>query len=92
MKTKQKFTPGPWYVALNGKIQSQKTKESICQMPFGSPREADQMPEADANSYLIAAAPEMYALLRGYYFTYPYDSYADAANKIIDKIEGQGGA
>jgi hypothetical protein len=62
MQTKNKFTPGPWYVSLNGKVKQKGTErigDYVCQMPWDTPREADQMPESDASARLIAAAPDM---------------------------------
>jgi hypothetical protein len=66
MQTKNKFTPGPWYVSLNGKVKQKGTErigDYVCQMPWDTPREADQMPESDASARLIAAAPDMLSLL-----------------------------
>jgi len=60
------YTQGKWYVALNGKIMVKSGEQfiEICQMPFGSTREADEMPEANANASLIAKAPIMYEALK----------------------------
>ena len=61
------YTNGRWYVALNGKVlvkHSHDNYTQICQMPFSSAREADEMPEANSNSQLIAAAPDMYEALQ----------------------------
>jgi len=60
------YTKGEWYVSRNGKILVKQGPnfEEICQMPFGSCREADEMPEAEANARLIAAAPAMYEALK----------------------------
>ena len=43
-----------------------------------------------ANARLIAAAPALLALVRGYRTTYPLDDYADAADKIIAQVSGGG--
>lgn len=57
-----------WVVSLDGKIRTRQAidedlSDYICQMPFSTAREADQMPEADRNARLISAAPEILAAL-----------------------------
>ncbi len=60
------YTKGKWYVALNGKVlvKSGEQYTEICSMPFSSAREADQMPESEANAHLIASAPALYEALK----------------------------
>ena len=60
--SKEKFTPGPWIAPNNGGLNGAvvaKDGQMVCD-PSGAGRYEDEM---DANARLIAAAPEMYALL-----------------------------
>jgi hypothetical protein len=49
-------TPGPWEWA-NGEVFAEPSNDSICVV-------LQKAPHADANACLIAAAPEMLAVLR----------------------------
>ncbi len=87
------YTKGKWYIALNGKIliKTEQGFTEICQMPFGSAREADEMPEAQANAYLIAATPDMYEALKqiaSCKSNVPGD-VIDIAQKALAKAEGK---
>lgn len=91
-----KHTPGPWMVlpsVQNGQFailtKHGPRKDIACTYGFpGDPREA--------NARLIAAAPEMLALLRrfksfpfeGHEFAYPPDSLQEL-NHIITKATGE---
>ena len=44
--------------------------------------------ERDANAQLIAAAPKLLSLVRGYMNTYPLDDYHDSAEEIVAQISG----
>lgn len=52
--SKQKFTPGPWYV------DEYVDAVFICTDNFNI---AEMMPKETASAYLIAAAPDLYAAL-----------------------------
>ena len=57
-------TKEPWIICKNGNIVSKELKDKgfadyICQMPFSSEREMEQMPEAKANAILISVAPSL---------------------------------
>lgn len=63
-KTSSAYTPGPWVLTESGRIRQQaiigKWDDDICQMPFSSTKEAEEMgPQQLANAHLIAAAPEL---------------------------------
>ena len=60
--SEDKFTPPPWSVPSKGNLRGAvvaKDGEMVCD-PSGAGRHED---EAEANARLIAAAPDMYALL-----------------------------
>jgi hypothetical protein len=86
-----KHTPGPWRVewpfeggALitaedgHGEIAQVKTRYS----------KTNNIEEAHANARLIAAAPDLLALVRSYATTYPLDEYYDKATAAIAKATG----
>ena len=88
------YTKGKWYVSLNGKVlvKHNESFTEICQMPFGSAREADEMPEADANAHLIAAAPKLFEvakialdLVKVVRYEHPDDAIAQLQEEIILK-------
>lgn len=63
-KTPSAHTPGPWILDTNGKIIAQadagKWADYICQMPFDSLKEAEELGSRQiANACLIAAAPDL---------------------------------
>jgi ligand-binding sensor domain-containing protein len=43
----------------------------------------------EANARLIAAAPELYSLVRAHALAYPYDEYSEKIAEVIAKIEGE---
>ena len=45
-------------------------------------------PESQANARLIAAAPNLFALVRSYRNTYPLDEFEGAATELINRIRG----
>lgn len=79
-----KHTPGPWYVEgteikhTNGLIIAGTYYVGV-----------NRRNEREANARLIAVAPELYALVRGYLTTYPHDTYNEKAQELINKIAGK---
>jgi len=85
------YTKGKWYVALNGKVMVKHDGEmftEICQMPFYTAREADEMPESSDNAHLIAAAPLMYEALKAVddYLSAPYPENMKLKQIATDKL------
>lgn len=62
LKTKQGFTPGPWYVDNDGAVSASDKSRRIC---FTEAMYLDGgKNEAKANARLIAAAPALYEALK----------------------------
>lgn len=90
--SEDKFTPWPWnapdFGNLSGAVVA-KDGEMVCD-PSGAGRNEDEM---DANAKLIAAAPEMYALLRRIesYFKnrhiYGYGVEESVSAKLLSRIK-----
>ena len=86
-------TPGPWVVS-GYRILSTRTLEDVVALGPGVGYEGTQ---DDANARLIAAAPEMLALLRQIYTT-PCEcplngngpDIPKAVGKLLTKIDGKG--
>lgn len=78
-------TPGNWY-ALYGAVISDKLNDYGNFVITACQRELTDQDKA--NLRLIAAAPELLALVRAYSTTYPLDEYADRAAEIIAKAQG----
>ena len=68
-----KFTKGPWLV----NIQGVDSFQSIAVMVKGGGFEVTNMPDAKDNAHLIAAAPDMYAMI---------ESLSDELNMAIDEV------
>jgi hypothetical protein len=83
-------TPGPWRVG----IEPTKVWEAQGAEAFIASMKEGTRAEQEANARLIAAAPEMYALLKAQTPDYPLSDCAAnqrhiAAQKIIASIEGR---
>lgn len=99
-----KHTPGPWYWA-NGDVICAHVGERISEIADLRPQRGPQSAlspnkdEFEANAHLIAAAPELLALidrLVGTWDNYedmgpdPLDPIVEAARKTIAKARGEG--
>jgi len=77
-----KHTPGPWEVETY-------LPEAYRIRPKGKPKYCTESSEEFfANARLIAAAPDLLALVRSYATTYPLDEYHDKATAAIAKATG----
>lgn len=81
-----KFTKGKWSVGI-GKLEGgvvDEQDELICDPSGGRFEE-----EAKANASLIAAAPEMYALLEDLLDRFRNDEFAPEIEKLLKKARGE---
>lgn len=79
-----KFTKGQWYVEKeSGMVVSTHDKTEICEYhPTGDY-------EFEANANLIAAAPEMYAMLETAVGMFSGTEFASRAEKLLAKARGE---
>lgn len=94
--SKPKFTPGPWfflnqteYIAISGTDKYKRYVAEIDTRIFGSSQE-----EMKANARLIAAAPEMYSVLKEILGSHICQDRLDQVDLkkitgILKKIEGE---
>ena len=94
----QKHTPGPWAIsrypvsediyhhAIFAKAADDGRTVTVATItPISDDGQAGG--ESHHNARLIAAAPEMYHLIRAWRFSEPYGIYSDACRKIIETVE-----
>ena len=81
-----KHTPGPWRWNTAAGIYGSNNKR--CANVFVQDEIKLPDDEIDANARLIAAAPDLLALVRSYATTYPLDEYYDKATAAIAKATG----
>lgn len=92
--TQWKHTPGPWTAVIkevrgNGRcIASTANNATREGLELGLEAKIVFDRENIANARLLAAAPELLALVRAYLNTYPLDEYSDRAEKLITRAEG----
>ena len=79
-------TPAPWKV--KGTAPSLKVTANGFTVATIIATSKANSETKEANARLIAAAPELYALVRAYVTTYPLDEYAQKALAAISKVEG----
>ena len=86
-----KHTPGPWTVAGVSpfNVLSSDGRMIVNTGRDGSHQTSIKPPEDLANARLIAAAPELLAVLEGYVRTYPNNTRADYARAVIGKATGE---
>lgn len=78
--------PGPWEALETGQVLDANGAVVVPEV-WG---EGDEQEGVDANARLIAAAPEMYEILRSLVGAgYDCSPEQDAARTIITKIEGE---
>ena len=80
-----KHTKGPWQVDC-GMVQTEDGTP-IAWMDRDTPKTIPT--ERDANARLIAAAPQLYALVRAHRISNPHDAYAETIDALIAQIEGR---
>jgi hypothetical protein len=92
---KSAFTAGPWQISHTSGthvVSDANGHTDVAWIGFWTSRECiAKLSEAEqqANARLIASAPELYALVRSYRISNPLDAYADHADNLIAKIEGE---
>lgn len=95
---KPKHTPGPWTSngwhdasGLKTEITCNDNQRKIAEVFSSQPCHADETPEDVANARLIAAAPEMYALLHQIWaITDPSDKTCRIISKLLHEIDAGG--
>jgi hypothetical protein len=81
-----KHTPGPWTTSNASPpdyIWDADGEREICRLNDDLPT-----PEHQANADLIAAAPDLYALVRAWLLSDPHGTHSDACRAAIVKVEG----
>ena len=92
---KSKFTPGPWSISVNLRDDAHGCFwEGKCVISVHGDLVADVEPDAyeEPNASLIAAAPEMYALLERLshaLFAENADEWAEEINAMLAKANGE---
>lgn len=88
MESKTRFTPGPWRADITRVYAAGRETPLAIQDWWDSPAE---MEEAKANAALIAAAPEMYALLEKMLDDWMTETgaFADEGWALLDKARGE---
>ena len=96
MTTKTQHTPGPWLFDFEtDRISSRNPPTLICEVFYSSEDSIDGDPESHANARLIAAAPELLAMLKRLVKAIdrmpanPLDGLAEDASALIAKAEGE---
>lgn len=95
-----KHTPGPW-CGIEGHVYADRPDFMVAKV-FGRSKHQDDTSELEANTRLIAAAPEMYEALKAFKATFPTTlaglrdfsvvDLQDAlklANQAISRVEGE---
>ncbi len=80
--TTTKHTPGPWHAKRNGEIWNEN---EVMYKPAKNFSAITPSQTEAANAAMIAAAPELFALVRAWCICDPHGTHADACREAIAK-------